>query len=70
MWRPLYKQTMKAIIYHYTGQNDPEVADMKICIEPQGHSDQKKFGNLKFPNMIQQKISRKANGQKQKYKNI
>ena len=64
------KPSVDPVIQQYAGQNDQEVAGVKIPVKPKGHAKEKSLGKAVFMKMVQTKISCHTKGKEQQDKNI
>ena len=59
-----------AEIQHDGGNNDQQVAGVKVAVKPQGHAQQKRHRQRVPPEMVQPKVPYQTQGQKQQDENI
>ena len=63
-------QPIQYKVDQYAGQNNEQIACVKIPIEPQGHSQKKALRKMILFEMVQGKITDDAQRKKQKYENV
>ena len=64
------KQTAEGIVQPDTDQNDRQIIEIKIAVEPQRHTGQEEIGQFVFFIKVKSVPAQQYDGQKDKNKNI